>query len=170
MSLPEFDAHAAAALDKFQSLLPRSEDASLVILKLHLLVEVQVRAFVDERLPNSQALEAAQLECHQAISLAEALSTEDIHPNVWEAARKLNTLRNQIAHHLEPKGVVDRMRNIARLAGLPPELEKIDGKTPEAAALANLIFSVMMLHSEISLYVKKRPASILKLVGDESDA
>ena len=134
------------------------------------MVEEQVRAFIDERLSNRRALEAADLECHQAICLAEALSTEDIHPNVWEAARKLNSLRNQIAHNLEPKGIVDRMINISGLIGLPPDLKKMEGKSPEAAALANLIFTVSVLHAEISLYVKKRPALILKLIADEDDA
>jgi hypothetical protein len=170
MSLPAADAHAMASFKKFQRLLPRSEDASLLILKLHLLVEEQVRAFVDERLTNRQALDDAELECHQAICLAEALSTEDIDPSVWEAARKLNSLRNHIAHNLEPKGVVDRMNNISTLIGLPREVLKIDGKTAEAAALENLSFAVSVLYHELSLFVKRKPAQVLSLVPGESDA
>ncbi len=170
MPLPTSDAHAIASFRKFYKLLPRSEDASLVILKLHLLVEEQVRAFIDERLPNKEALEGAKLECHQAICLAESLSTEDIHPNVWEAARKLNSLRNQIAHNLEPRGVLDRMNIISTLIGLPPELLKIDGKTPEAAALENLSFAVSVLYNELSLFVKRKPAQVLSIVQDKSDA
>ena len=165
MALPEADEHAIASFRKFYTLLPRSNDVSLVILKLHLLVEEQVRTFVDERVQSKAALESAKLECHQAICLAEALSTEDIHPNIWEAARKLNSLRNQIAHTLESKGVLDRMNHISSLIGLPPALLKIEGQTPEVAAIDNLSFAVSMLYNEISLFVKRKPAQVLSIVS-----
>jgi hypothetical protein len=170
MPLPDSDTHANASFEKFKKLLPQSEDASLIILKLHLLVEEQIRAFVDERVAHPQALEAAKLECHQAICLAEALSTEDIDSKVWEAARKLNSLRNQIAHNLEPKGVVDRIRKITALLGLPSELNRIDRKSEAASTMDNLIFVGSALHAEISLYVKRRPAAILRLVTGEGEA
>ena len=170
MTLPDVDAHAIASFRKFYTLLPRSEDATLVILKLHLLVEEQIRAFVDERMQNKEALETAKLECHQVICLAEALCAEDIHAHIWEAARKLNGLRNHIAHRLEPKGVLDRMNHISSLIGLPPALLSIEGKTPEAAAIENLSFAVSMLYNEISLFVKRKPAQILSLVPGASEA
>lgn len=170
MSLPDFDDHASDAFERFRKYLPRGADASLVILKLHLLVEEQIRAFVDERLPNASALESAQLECHQVICLAEALSTEDIHPCVWEAARKLNGLRNQIAHNLEPKGVIDRMVHISEMLGLPKDMRNIEGRSSAESALDNLTFMVFSLHTEIALFVKKRPAMVLTLVNDEGNA
>ena len=169
MPLPEADEHAIVSFKKFYKLLPRGEDFSLLILKLHLLVEEQVRAFVDERITNRAALENAKLECHQAICLAEALSAEDIHPNVWDAARKLNSLRNYIAHNLEPKGVFDRMNHICSLIGLPSDLLKIEGKTPEQAAVENFSFAVSMLYNEISLFVKRKPAAVLSIVQNESE-
>ena len=170
MPLPTVDAHAIASFKKFYTLLPRGGDTSLMILELHLLVEEQIRAFVAERLAKSEALEDAKLECHQAICLAESLSTEDIHPNVWEAARKLNGLRNHIAHTLEPTGVRDRMNNISELVGVPRQLLKIDGKAPEAAAIENLSFAVSMLYGELSIFVKRRPAKVLSIVQDKPDA
>jgi hypothetical protein len=169
MALPAPDAHAIASFRKFYQFLPRGADLSLLILKLHLLVEEQVCAFADERLPNHAALEQAKLDCHMAICLAEALSSEDIHPNVWEAARKLNTLRNEIAHNLEPKGVVDRMNHISSLLGIPRPLLKIEGKSPEDAAIENFSFSVMLLHNEISMYVKRKPAPVLSIVSGGGD-
>lgn len=170
MPLLEADAHAIASFRKFYKLLPRGEDVSLLILKLHLLVEEQVRTFVDERLPNRVALEEARLECHQAICLAEALSAEDIHPSVWEAARKLNSLRNHVAHNLEPKGAIDRMNNICSLIGLPHDVLKIDGSSPEQAAVENFSFAVSMLYNEISLFVKRKPAAVLSIVQSDGAA
>jgi hypothetical protein len=157
MPLPKSDTHAIASFSKFYQFLPRGEDVSLLILKLHLLVEEQVRAFVDERLANAEALKKTTLECHQAICLAEALSDEDIHPNVWEAARKLNSLRNSIAHNLEPSGVIDRMNNISRLIGLPNQPLKIEEQSHKQAAIDNISFATSILYNEISLFVKRRP-------------
>jgi hypothetical protein len=170
MTFQNVDVHAIESFRKFYKLLPRSEDASLVILKLHLLVEEQIRAFVDERLQTKKALENAKLECHQAICLAEALSSEDIHSNSWEAARKLNSLRNQIAHSIEPKGVTDRMNHICSLVGVLPFPPDAEAKTPEVAAIDNLRLAVSMLYTEISLFVKRKPVQVLSLVPDSSEA
>ena len=95
---PTVDKHAIAAFRRFFTLLPRTKDPALVILKIHLLVEEQIRAYLDERVESSASLKRADLSCHQAIWLAESLCTDDIHQNIWEAARKLNELRNKIAH------------------------------------------------------------------------
>jgi hypothetical protein len=170
MSLPPFDKHATESFRRFYLLLPRDGDTTLLILKLHLLVEEQVRAYVDQRLASPKALDAAKLECHQAICLAEALCNDDIHENVWEAARKLNGLRNHIAHSLEPKGVSDRMDHISSLIGLPLATLKDQEKTQEQNAADNLSFAVSMLYNEIALYVRRRPAQVVSLVPPNGDA
>ena len=167
MSLPPIDAHANAAFKRFYTLLPRTNDEILLILKLHLLVEEQIRTFVDERLADPSALGKAKFDCHAVICIAEALCSEDIHPNIWEASRKLNSLRNQIAHNLEPKGIHDRMLDICRLVGLPAtpkEQREPDGKpTP----LDDFSFAVSLLFNEISLFVKRKPANVIHLVHSE---
>ena len=90
MSPPEVSDHAIASFRRFYSLLPRTKDAVLTVLKIHLLEEEQVRAFVDERVRVPASVKSARLDCYQAICLAEALSDDDIHHWIWEAARKLN--------------------------------------------------------------------------------
>ena len=170
MSNITVDQHSIASFRKFYKLLPRGADASLLILKLHLLVEEQVRAFVDERVSKPESLLEAKLECHQAICLAEALSSEEIHPNIWEAARKLNTLRNLIAHSLEPKGIIDRMEAISSLIGAPRSPHAVDSKARQTAAVERLSFAVSLLHSGISIYVKRKPANVLSIVPPKSDA
>ena len=100
--------------DHFLTHLPPDDaDMVLVVLKGHLLIEQRVREFIDERLLNPAALEPAKLESHQAICLAEALTLPNEEPaSLWAVVRKLNELRNRIAHNLEPKGVDDRINNI----------------------------------------------------------
>ena len=168
MPLPQTDAHAIAAFKRFYALLPRNDDKVLVILKLHLLVEEQVRAFLDERIHDKSALEKASLDCHQAICLAEAMSTQDIHPNVWEAARKLNRLRNEVAHNLEPSGVLDRMSHICTLIGLSPNTLAATQLDSKLTPLDDFCFAVSLLYNELSLYVTRKAAGVLRLVQDES--
>ena len=97
------------AFKRFFAKLPHGQDFALVILKGHLLLEEQVRAIVDERLTNPTSLNDARLECHQAICLAEALCPRDVEPVLWKSAKKLNKLRNDIAHNLDPNGLGDRV-------------------------------------------------------------
>ena len=170
MALPPINEHATAAFRRFYKLIPRSEDSAIVILKIHLLVEEQVRAFVNERIANSASLTQADLTCHQAICLAEALCTEDIHPQLWEAARKLNELRNKIAHNLEPAGVVERIGNICTLIGLTPEVRASSAPKPTPAPLDDFTFASSMLYNEIALYVKRKPAEVLRLVPEPKSA
>lgn len=89
------------AFRRFFAKLPHGADFTLVILRGHLLLEEQVRAVVDERLVTPQSLLDARLQCHQVICLAEALCTKEVAPEIWIAAKKLNKLRNNIAHKLE---------------------------------------------------------------------
>jgi hypothetical protein len=168
MQLLPVNSHAIASFRRFYSLLPRSSDSSLVILKLHLLVEEQVRAFVDERVHNKGAIDSARLDCHQAICIAESLSTEDIHANVWEAARKLNRLRNEIAHNLEPSGVAERISHVCELIGLSSQT--LRGTEPESnrGPLDDLSFAVSLLYNELSLFVKRKPAEVLRLIDPDS--
>lgn len=93
------------AFQRFLELLPHGKDPELVLLKGHLLIEEQIRALIDCRLPNPQALmEAnARLDAHQAIQLAQAFFPTGHMVDIWRAVSKLNTLRNSIAHKLESK-------------------------------------------------------------------
>jgi hypothetical protein len=156
MTAPVIGEHAIASFRRFYTLLPKSDDVSLVILKLHLLVEEQVRAYVDERLRNPEALKAAKLDCHQAICLAESLAGESIQPGFWEVARKLNELRNKIAHNLEPSGVLERMRNINSMLG-----QNLKGSAPPSEVLEQFEFSISMLYNTISGFVQRKPAEVL---------
>lgn len=165
MNEPHIGEHAIASFRRFYALLPRSDDASLIILKLHLLVEEQVRAFVDERLRSPEALKSAKLDCHQVICLAESLAGDSIHPNYWEAARKLNELRNKIAHNLEPSGVIDRMRNINMMLG---NKSNEPASTPEI--LQAFEFSISTIYHYISGHVQRKPTTVLHLAHHEGES
>lgn len=162
------DPHAIAAFRRFYTLLPRTEDPVLVILKLHLLVEEQVRGFVDERMHNELALKNARLNCNQVICLAEALCQEDICPKIWGAARMLNRLRNEVAHKIEPDGVIKQMSAICSILG--QTLPVVTTSKPDAIlmSLEKFSFAIAMLHTNLSVHVKRSPREVMSLVPRES--
>lgn len=99
----------AEAFRRFLTLLPHGKDTELVLLKGHLLIEEQIHQIIKERLKNPDALKDARIECHQAICLAQSLFPLDYQPWLWDALKKLNTLRNKVAHNIEPNGLGDRI-------------------------------------------------------------
>ncbi len=96
------------AARRFFTLLPRDQDLTLVILKGHLLIEEQVRQIIDERVKKPDALTDARLSCSQAICIAESFFSEE-EKYIWNAFKKLNKIRNELAHKTEPIGVDDRI-------------------------------------------------------------
>lgn len=102
-----------ATFERFQKHLPIGGDLTLMILKGHLLIEEQVITLIKNRIAKFGPLKDADLTTHQKICLAEAL-IEEHSPNgehawLWPAIKKLNKLRNDIAHNLEKLGIVDRV-------------------------------------------------------------
>ncbi|KFX63846.1 hypothetical protein KBK24_0119300 [Burkholderia sp. K24] len=87
------------AFRKFLKLLPHGKDIELIVLKAHLLIEEQIHLIVRRHLRNPDAL--GKLSCDKAISLAQALHPPGHDPSIWDAVRKLNILRNEIAHQLD---------------------------------------------------------------------
>jgi len=102
------------AFDRFLKLMPSGSDIELVVLKAHLLVEEQLRQVIDERVKTPTALKDARLECHQCICLVEAFFPEDVKPWLWKALKKLNNIRNAVAHSIEPKGLQDKLDDFVR--------------------------------------------------------
>ncbi len=84
------------AFKHFLTILPHGQNAELVLLKGHILIEEQIRALINRRLQNPAALfEAnARLECHQAIQIAKAFFPADHQTELWVAIAKLNKMRN----------------------------------------------------------------------------
>ena len=90
------------------TLLPRGQDLTSVILKGHLLIEEQVRQIIDKRVKKPDALRDANFDCYQAICIAESFFSEK-EEYIWKAFKKLNKIRNELAHKTEPVGVDDRI-------------------------------------------------------------
>lgn len=102
-----------ASFRKFLKLLPRSEDKELVILKAHLLFEEQIRLIVSERVKNPKAISDAKLSFNGICAVAKSFFHKDHDPKLWESINKINSIRNHIAHNLEPKELEKKLEDLA---------------------------------------------------------
>jgi hypothetical protein len=96
--------------ERFRRHLPRSRDLALIVLKGHLLMEEAVERLLASLLVNPAALEKIDISVFVRLRLVRALLPAREIYDVLDAAEKLNTLRNKLAHHLEHPHV-ERLAN-----------------------------------------------------------
>jgi hypothetical protein len=144
------------AFRRFLRILPHGKDVELVILKAHLLIEEQVRQIVDERLKNPTALADARLGCHQAICVAQSFFPADRDLSLWAGLKKLNKLRNDIAHNLEPKQLQNHIEEF--IGSFPTGVT--DGPD-EAVRFELVLWSLFVAVSDL---VERPSAQVLELV------
>jgi hypothetical protein len=90
----------------FEHMPDEAAGTTLVVLKAHLLIEMKAREFVRERLLAPGAIDQARLSSHQLFCLAESFCLPNLEPQwLWSTVRKLNKIRNRLAHNLQPKEV-----------------------------------------------------------------
>jgi hypothetical protein len=99
---------------RFQRYLPSDRDPVLVILKCHLLIEELLRALVDRRVNEPSALNDARLSFNQYRCLAKAFIAHPKFDWLWEAIKKLNSVRNALAHKLEPHEIDVRIAELIK--------------------------------------------------------
>ena len=96
-----------------QHLRPKG-DPVLTILKGHLLVEELLREHLNKMLPNPKAIEQLDLSFNDCLCLVKAHHNQPFLRWLWEAIKKLNILRNKLAHNLEPKGFKDSIKDFIK--------------------------------------------------------
>lgn len=77
------------------------EPKVLILLKGHLLIEELLRGYLDRELPNPTKFKHDQFSFAKVLSLCHALTSPKIESWGFEAAEKLNKIRNEIAHELD---------------------------------------------------------------------
>ncbi|QLA79404.1 hypothetical protein EXV95_01205 [Acidovorax sp. JMULE5] len=108
---PRFPEQDAQHLERLLRLLkPSTEDPTYLVLKSHLLAEEVLYRFIEKQSFRSEALSDARLGFAQLLALCRAFhrySKEDWWG--WSGLKKLNTLRNLLAHNLEPKDLKEKI-------------------------------------------------------------
>jgi hypothetical protein len=95
---------------------PESEDLSLVVLKTHLILEHHFTALIAHYCPFPQYLPDARLKFSQKLYLVQALVLMPINDDIWATLKLLNTIRNDLAHNLEPPKLADHLSSAKALA------------------------------------------------------
>ena len=122
MSLSDFE--------RFSEHFPLNGDLTLQLLKGHLLVETTLREAFEQQLAHPSALNGergTQLTCHQIICLTQAITPiSDKVPWLWVAIRKLNSIRNDLAHQLSPNDLAKKIDALTKyVRDNSPEVEMI---------------------------------------------
>jgi hypothetical protein len=118
----------------------RSNDFALVVLNGHLLLEESVNRLLAALLFRPEAIDGANLRFYQKLCLIRALaptegakSLEDPEGPGWlfrmlDAAEKLNTMRNRLAHHLDAPQIEAQARDFLSLCEEPEDPEEPDDR------------------------------------------
>ena len=133
------DGHSNDFEGRFRRHFPRrSNDVALVVLKGHLLLEEGVNHVLVALVPNPEAIESANLRFHQKLCLIRALIPGGGQVTVFpelDAAEKLNTLRNRLAHHLDYPQIEAQVKDFLLLCEAPKDPEVPDDPETEAEPL-----------------------------------
>ncbi|MDD5058641.1 MAG: hypothetical protein PHQ60_12295 [Sideroxydans sp.] len=137
------------AVERYFEHLPPADDLTLLILKGHLLIEELLRQLVDQALIKPMALKDARLETHQCICLAEAMFYDRVPSWLWDALKKLNSIRNKLAHNLNPVGfehkVADFNEFVNEHRDKTPGLRSVLNGHPVTLALGDVHSQLLLL-------------------------
>ncbi|MDD5267351.1 MAG: hypothetical protein PHO08_09520 [Methylococcales bacterium] len=94
----------------------------------HLIIEELIRELVSDRLKKASVIENSNFSFYQICSIAEGLYGDDIPSWILPAAKKLNKIRNQYAHNLNPDGIDDLLNDFNQFVFKESGLKKKEVK------------------------------------------
>jgi hypothetical protein len=143
----------------------RSNDVALVVLKGHLLLEESVNRVLAALLRKPEAIDGANLRFHQKLCLIRALAMEGARrldpegpegpgsvSRMVDAAEKLNTVRNRLAHHLDYPQIEAQVRDFLALFEEPEDPDDPDTRAvPLIRRLRQAILFICAMFEGMSL-------------------
>ena len=106
------------AFDRYQSLIPDTDDISLIILKGHLIIEEVLYNLLQEHCVSPEYLDKSNLKFSQLMWILRSLLRLPLLEPVWGAISTINTLRNKLSHNLEPQDLEKYITEFDRLTRL----------------------------------------------------
>lgn len=123
------------------------EPAELILLKGHLLVEELLRGYLDRRLPNPTAFKHDQFPFAKVLMLCRALTLSSATSWPFDAASKLNDVRNEVAHELASLRLKTKIDDFIALV---EQHAKDLAFQPNEWNEARLYMAITHLHHELS--------------------
>ena len=100
------------AMNYFINNMPE-DDITLVVIKGHLLLEQQVKNIFYSKFENPIILKNTKFDVNQIINLTEACFEQSTRNDYfWKCIKKLNNIRNDMAHNLENKGFEHKVNDL----------------------------------------------------------
>lgn len=101
------------SINFFVNTMPKDDDITLIVIKGHLLLEQQVRNIFISSFNNPEALKKSKFEISQIINIVEATFEKNVQNEyLWKCVKKLNNIRNDIAHNIENKGLKNKIEDL----------------------------------------------------------
>jgi hypothetical protein len=150
--------------------IPNVKDVTLIVIKGHLVVERCMYEILQAHMNHPKYLEQARFSFAQLLQLVKAISKIPPHENTFGSIKKLNSLRNHLAHNL-PNEKTDKMIDeFIDYVGV-----HIDGHSSRAQKVWDQIYSMLgsisilisvteLISSDVS---KTGLVSILQKLGAE---
>ncbi len=91
--------------ERFSKYLPKGKDVTLIVLKTHLLAELELNELLELRLPHPERLHKSRFSFVQRLRILEAISTDPEVHLLARAIESLNEIRNSLAHQLEAPNI-----------------------------------------------------------------
>ena len=108
--------------ERFSKHLPDTDDMSLLVLKGHLLIEESLNDILIDIGECPEYINKARLSFYQKIQLLRAFHGTDVSGDntemPWLALERINSLRNKLSHHIEPKDLNKNIEQFIELFGL----------------------------------------------------
>lgn len=141
-----------SAQEKYEEFLKHlpvtASDRVLMALKGHLLVEQALREFVSKRVAKPQRLKDKQIPFAVILDFASSLDDGDSMDWIWDAAKKLNRLRNLLAHNLSPLKIEGlELEFIAYIRKHDGELSVLVDNTP--VSYEDLALAIFQIYDRI---------------------
>lgn len=123
----------------------------LNILKAHLVCESLIEEYVRYRLNRPKYL--PKLTFYEKLGIAQTLSESDELDSVWESIKKLNNLRNDLAHQFTPKKFDQKLDDFLSFVeakfSISSEKVNLNEKVSLATATLLNVFAPIALNKEI---------------------
>lgn len=129
------------------------EPTALILLNGHLLVEELLRGYIDRKLPNPVEFKHDQFLFAKVLMLCRALTPPKVKSWAFDAAKKLNEVRNEVAHELDSPVVSSKLESFI---GLVEQHAKDSVFPPKERDEVRLYLAITDLHNELVHVLRAR--------------
>ena len=125
--------------------LPSERGLEYIILKGHLLAEEEMLNYIKRAMPNPISITEERFSFYQLIQIVKAMRPTGADLWLWEALQKLNSLRNEMAHNLQPQGFDRRVKQLIKIIEQKAGKDNLNIKRNKKEKLRNAI-TVIVAH------------------------